>query len=46
MDFADASLLVAAEQAGVRRIFTIDRSDFDAYRVKRGHRHYSLEQIG
>lgn len=46
MDFADASLVVAAEQARLRKIFSIDRTDFDVYRVKRGHRHYALERIG
>jgi predicted nucleic acid-binding protein len=45
MDFADASLVVAAETHKVRRIFTTDRRDFASYRVKRGHRHYSLEVI-
>lgn len=38
MDLADASLLVAAEGLGTTRIFTIDRRDFQAYRVRRGHR--------
>jgi uncharacterized protein len=32
MDFADASLVSAAEQTGLRRIFTID-SHFYAYRI-------------
>lgn len=40
MDLADASLVAAAEELGTRKIFTIDRSDFETYRVKRGHRHY------
>ena len=34
MDFADASLVVAAEVMGVTRIFTID-SDFRVYRINR-----------
>jgi predicted nucleic acid-binding protein len=42
MDLADASLVVAAEIVGARRVFTIDRNDFEAYRVRRGHRHYAL----
>lgn len=46
MDFADASLVVAAETFRVRRVFTLDRSDFMSYRVKRGHRHYPLEILG
>jgi predicted nucleic acid-binding protein len=45
MDLADASLIVAAEALGTRRIFTIDRDDFETYRVRRGHRHLSLEVL-
>lgn len=43
MDLADASLVVAAESAETRRVFTIDRQDFQTYRVRRGHRYYPLE---
>lgn len=46
MDLADASLVVTAENERVRKIFTIDRSDFAAYRFKRGHRYYQFEMIG
>jgi predicted nucleic acid-binding protein len=35
MDFADASLIAAAEQLGVRRVFTLDR-DFYVYRFADG----------
>jgi predicted nucleic acid-binding protein len=42
MDFADASLIVAAERLDIRTVFTIDRDDFETYRVRRGHRHYPL----
>lgn len=42
MDFADASLIVAAERLDIRTVFTIDREDFETYRVRRGHRHYPL----
>lgn len=42
MDFADASLIAAAEALDCRTIFTIDRNDFETYRVRRGHRHYPL----
>ncbi len=42
MDFADASLIVAAERLDIRTVFTIDRDDFATYRVRRGHRHYAL----
>jgi uncharacterized protein len=46
MDLADASLVVAAESLGVRRIFTLDRRDFESYRVRRGHRRYTLSSGG
>jgi predicted nucleic acid-binding protein len=46
MDFADASLMVAAETLRIRKVFTLNRSDFASYRVKRGHRHYLLEIVG
>jgi predicted nucleic acid-binding protein len=45
MDFADASLVVAAEALGTRKIFTIDRKDFQTYRVRRGHRNYPMEIV-
>lgn len=45
MDLADASLIVAAEVLEVRRIFTLDRRDFSAYRVTRGRHHAALELI-
>jgi hypothetical protein len=32
MDFADASLVVLAEQLGHGRILTVDRTDFNVYR--------------
>jgi len=45
MDLADASLIVAAESIGTRKVFTIDRKDFATYRVRRGHRHYPVEIV-
>ncbi len=45
MDFADASLVVTAENERLRKVFTIDRNDFAAYRVKRGHRYYNFEMV-
>lgn len=45
MDLADASLVTAAETLGTRRVFTIDRNDFETYRVRRGHRHQSIQII-
>lgn len=46
MDLADASLIVAAEALATTRIFTIDRRDFQTYRVRRGHRPVKLDIIG
>ena len=46
MDLADASLVVAAEALASRRIFTIDRNDFDTYRVRLGHRHVRFDVLG
>lgn len=45
MDLADASLVTAAEALGTRRVFTIDRNDFETYRVRRGHRHQSIRIV-
>ena len=46
MDLADASLIVAAERLGTRRVFTLDRNDFETYRVKKGHRNQRLKIVG
>lgn len=43
MDLADASLIAAAEALGTRRVFTIDRDDFETYKVRRGHRHQAIQ---
>ena len=40
MDLADASLVVAAESLHTRKVFTVDRNDFQTYRVRKGHRHH------
>ena len=45
MDLADASLVAAAESLGTRKIFTVDRRDFDTYRVRRGHRYYPFDVL-
>lgn len=45
MDLADASLITAAERLKTRRILTIDRDDFETYRIKMGHRYYPVEII-
>jgi len=36
MDLADASLVALAEERGLRDIFTLDRADFQTYRIHRG----------
>lgn len=38
MDFADATLVVLGEKTGIAEIFTIDRRDFEAYRMRGGRR--------
>lgn len=43
MDLVDASLIAAAESLQARKVFTVDRNDFETYRVRRGHRHYPLQ---
>lgn len=44
MDFADASLVSAAEHLRTNRIFTFDR-DFSVYRVRRGFEHRPFEIV-
>lgn len=34
MDFADATLVVLAEETGISEVFTLDRRGFSAYRIK------------
>jgi len=46
MDFADASMIVAAEEAKTRQIFTIDRNDFETYRLRIGQRHVHFQILG
>lgn len=45
MDLADASLVTAAERENLRKIFTVDRKGFSAYRIRRGHRHHEFQLI-
>lgn len=45
MDLADASLIVAAEELKTCEVFTVDRDDFQTYRVRRGHRHLPVQII-
>lgn len=42
MDLADASLISAAESLSIRTVFKLDRRDFEAYRIRRGHRYYPM----
>ena len=46
MDFADASLVTMAEFRNSRKVFSIDRSDFATYRIKRGHRLIAFDMLG
>lgn len=46
MDFADASLVAMAESRNSRKVFSIDRSDFATYRIKRGHRCITFDILG
>jgi predicted nucleic acid-binding protein len=38
MDLADASLVVVAERLGITEVLTVDRSDFDVYRLSANRR--------
>lgn len=38
MDLADASLIVLAERTGIDEVLTIDRADFDVYRLSKVRR--------
>jgi uncharacterized protein len=41
MDFADASLVYLAKREAVSTIFTVDRADFETYRIE-GHRRFRI----
>jgi hypothetical protein len=41
MDYADATLVVLAEELGTNLVFTTDRRDFAVYRIK-GRRHFEV----
>jgi predicted nucleic acid-binding protein len=45
MDLADASIVASAELLGTRRVFTVDRRDFETYKVRRGHRTYPIDIV-
>jgi len=46
MDLADASLIAAAEAFAAAKVFTIDRDDFQTYRIRSGHRSVKVEIVG
>ena len=46
MDFADASIVSAAEHTGADRVFTLDRRDFTTYRIRRGYHQIPFTMIG
>lgn len=46
MDLADASLVMLADQTGIHEILTIDRADFDTYRLKGGRRFVQVLRNG
>ena len=45
MDLTDASLIVAAETLGTQTVFTLDRNDFETYRIRRGHRQLPVQLV-
>jgi predicted nucleic acid-binding protein len=45
LDLADASLIVAAEALGTPKVFTLDRKDFETYRIRKGHRHLPVRLV-
>jgi hypothetical protein len=46
MDFADATLVCAAEHFRTVRVFTIDRNDFSSYRARIGKSHKRFQLAG
>ncbi len=46
MDFADASIVCAAEHFETRKVFTLDRGDFATYRIRRGYHQIPFTIIG
>ena len=45
IDFTDAALVWLAEESGLRRILTVDRSDFSLFRLKGGKRFEVLDWL-
>ena len=46
MDFADASIVSAAEHSRTDKVFTLDRRDFTTYRIRRGYHQIPFTIIG
>ena len=46
MDFADASIVAAAEHSGTEKVFTLDRRDFTTYRITRGYHQVPFLIVG
>ncbi|MXX55649.1 MAG: PIN domain-containing protein [Gemmatimonadetes bacterium] len=46
MDFADASIVAAAEQVGTDKVFTLDRKHFGIYRLARGYHQVPFRIVG
>ena len=46
MDFADATLVYLARREGLSTVFTVDRSDFNTYRIEARKRFRILPAIG
>jgi predicted nucleic acid-binding protein len=46
MDLADASVIAAAEALQTRKVFTLHKADFTSYRIRRGHRHQTVDVVG
>lgn len=46
MDFADATLMVVAENLKTDKVFTLDFTNFRIYKIQKGHRQYPLSLIG
>ncbi len=46
MDFADASIVCAAEHTRTEKVFTVDRKHFATYRIRRGHHQVPFKMVG
>jgi hypothetical protein len=46
MDFADATIVSAAEQLGTDKVFTLDFKHFTTYRIRRGYHRVPFTIIG